>query len=50
MKAAGDFLVNYNYYSRIATKIFHPVLRENRLVLSEIFSTFFKKSCWNVVT
>jgi hypothetical protein len=37
MKAAG---VYYNYYSRIATKILHPVFRENRIVLSEIFSTF----------
>jgi len=50
MKAAGDFLVNSNYYSRIATKILHPVFREDRIVLSEICNTLKKKllECGNV--
>jgi len=43
MKAAGNFLVNYNYCSSGATKILRPGFRENRVVLPEIFSTCLKK-------
>jgi hypothetical protein len=43
MKAAGDFIVNYNYCSSGETKILRPGFRDNKVVLPEIFNTFLKK-------